>query len=84
MPTQGVRDENEGPPEVRVSEVSVSVLENTQISNKVKTTTVTVSDFRNIAVNDMNGEIADSLNVENVDVHGLHPVPGTSGIQSNL
>ncbi len=71
MPTQGVRDEIEGPPEVRVSEVSLPVLENTQISNEVKTSIVTVSDFGNIAVNDMNKDIVESQNVENVDVHEL-------------
>lgn len=69
MSTQGVWDEIEGSPKVRVSEVSVSVLENTQISNEVKTTTVIVSDFRNVVVNDMKREIADSPNVENLDFH---------------
>lgn len=82
MPTQEVRDEIEGPPEVRVLEVSVSAIENTQMSNEVQTTTVRVSDFRNIVNDDMNIEIADSLNVENV--HGLHAVPSTSGIQSRI
>lgn len=48
----------------------------------MKTTIVKVSDLCNIAVDNMNGEIADTLNVENV--HGLHSVSSTSGIQSSI
>lgn len=50
----------------------------------MKTTIVKVSDLCNIAVDNMNGEIADTLNVENVYVHGLHSVSSTSGIQSSI
>ncbi len=68
VPTQGVPDEIEAPPEVRVSEVRLPVLENTQISNEVNTT---------IAVNNMNKDIVESRNVENIDVHVLSRSSGS-------
>lgn len=74
--------ENEGSvSRVETGDTPASVpTQGVRISNEAKASTMIVSDFRNIAVNDMNRDIAGSVNVESTDIYGLHSLPGTSGI----
>lgn len=61
-----------------MSEVSVSASVNIQLDIEVKTT-MKVSDFSNIAVDIIDGVIDETLDVEKVDVYGMHSVTSTSG-----